>query len=144
MPHLETRILTPSRFTAEGVLFDVPLRAYPGKPIVCIVPRELEHRIEFAGQALPLHIPREVADKYQPDFGVVAKFAPRLDENGDVLFRRDLELRPGMLVAIKPYTGAWYTHADFHWIPEGQILKILGTVEDWSENVLARIEGLED
>jgi len=124
-------------------LFDVPLRAYPGKPIVCVVPRELERNVLVAQHAVPLHIPAEVADKYQPDFGVVAKFAPRLDENRDVLFRRDLELKPGMLVAIKPYTGAWYTHADFHWIPEGRILKILGTVEDWSENVLARIEGLE-
>ena len=140
MPHLANKILAPSSFSAEGALFDVPLRPYPGKPIVCMVPRECE--IKFAGQALPLLIPPEVADKYQPDFGVVAKFSPRIDAYGDVLYSRDLELRPGMLVAIKPYTGNWYTHADFAWIPEGRILKILGTVEDWSDNVLAAVDAL--
>lgn len=161
MPHLSDRILTPARLTAEGVLFDVPLRPYPGKPIVCMVPRETS-----AGS---LHLPIEVADKYQPDFGVVAKFVPRvvasqfgaalLAESGPTLpgglDRRpsrsgrvdkllshpwDDQLRPGMLVAIKPYTGAWFTHADFPWIPEGRVLKILGAVEDWSENILGRIE----
>ncbi|HVT12824.1 MAG TPA: hypothetical protein VHE55_11200 [Fimbriimonadaceae bacterium] len=133
MPHLAEKILTPTRFSAEGVLFDVPLRAYPGKPIVCMVPRETERE---SG----LMIPPEVADRYQPDFAMVAKFAPRLDRFGGILYPWDLELRPGMLVAVKPYTGNWYTHADFQWIPEGRILKILGTVEDWSENVLAAIE----
>ena len=135
MPHLDHKILTPTRLSKDGVLFDVPLRPYPGKPIVCMVPREL-----LAGTELNIHLPPEVADKYQPDFGVVAKFAPRLDQHGRCLFAWDRELRPGMLVAVKPYTGSWYTRADFPWIPEGRMLKILGTVEDWSENVLAAVE----
>ncbi len=132
MPHLESRILVPSAFDAEGVLFDIPLHAYPGKPIVCMVPREEVVRA--------IHIPKEVADKYQPDFGVVAKFRPRTDKDHRVLHPQDLELRPGMLVAIKPYTGNWYTSRDFPWIPEGRVMKILGTVEDWSKNVLAAVE----
>jgi len=161
MPHLEDKILSPSRLSAEGVLFDVPLRAYPGKPIVCMFPREVSRQVEWARHALPLQIPPEVADKYQPDFGVVAKFAPRravqppsaeplpggLDRRPSrsgrdevYPFPWDLELKSGMLVAVKPYTGVWFTHADFSWIPEGRVLKILGTVEDWSENVLARVE----
>jgi hypothetical protein len=101
-----------------------------------MVPREEVRDLGF----MKLLIPKEVADKYQPDFGVIAAFAPRLDSDGDVLYRWDLELKPGMLVAIKPYTGNWYTHADFPWIPAGRLLKILGTVEDWKENVLAAIE----
>lgn len=125
----------PSALDAEGVLFDVPLKPYPGKPIVCMLPVEEVHRIERS--LLELHIPREVAEKYAPDFGVVAKFQPRLDSDGRFLFSWDRELHPGMLVAVKPYTGNWYTHADFPWIPEGRTMKILGTVEDWSENVLA-------
>ena len=132
MPHLADRILTPGRFAAEGILFDVPIRAYPGKPIVCMAPREEVIR--------SIHIPKEVADKYQPDFGIVAAFRPRTDCHGRVMYPHDLELRAGMLVAIKPYTGNWYTHRDFDWIPEGRILKILGTVEDWSENILAAVE----
>jgi hypothetical protein len=68
---------------------------------------------------------------------VVAAFAPRLNADGDVLYSWNRELRRGMLVAVKPYTGNWYTHADLPWIPEGRVLKILGTVEDWSENGIA-------
>src|SRR4051794_19659555 len=130
MPHLAQQLLTPASLTADGVLFDVPLRPYPGKPIVCMVPREEERRFEN----LTLHIPAEVADKYQPDFGVVAEFAPRYDDRGSLIYPWDRELRRGMLVAVKPYTGSWYTHADFAWIPEGRVMKILGSVEDWSEN----------
>lgn len=116
-------------------MFDVPLRPYPGKPIVCMVPREEAREFE----ELTIHIPKEVAEKYQPDFGVVAAFVPRRDAEGNIIYACDLELGPGMLVAIKPYTGNWYSHADFPWIPDGRILKILGTVEDWTENVLAAI-----
>src|SRR5579862_3690728 len=100
MPHLADKLLTPSRLSAEGVLFEVPLRAYPGKPIVCMVSREVVLELGDAEHALPLLIPEEVADKYQPDFGVVARFTPRRDASGEVLYRCDLELRPGMLVAV--------------------------------------------
>ncbi len=132
MAHLQDRILTPQSFSAENVLFPIYIKPYPGKPVVVMVERE-----EINGSIL---IPKEVADKYQPDFGVVAAFEPRRDSDGDIIYERDHHLKVGMLVAVKPYTGNWYTHRDFDWIPEGRILKILGTVEDWSENVLAAIE----
>lgn len=142
MPHLATQLLTPQQFNAEGILFPVPLASYPGKPIVIMLPIE-----ERVGE-LDILIPKEVAEKYAPDFGVVVHFQPRKDSDGRVIFSRDLELKPGMLVAVKPYSGCWYNHKDFPWIPEGRMVKILGSavdgggrlVGDWSDDVLAAVE----
>lgn len=136
MPHLDHKLLTPTKFNAADVLFPVPLRPYPGKPIVCMVPVEQER----VSEELTLLIPKEVAEKYSPDFGVVVGFEPRRDIDGDICYRWDEELKVGMLVAIKPYTGNWYTSREFDWIPEGRMLKILGTVEPWTENILAAVE----
>jgi hypothetical protein len=88
-----------------------------------------------------LYIPDEIASKYQPDYGVVY-------DPGSCLINKELGgrvkkcrcpgcqgLKAGMLVGVKPYTGNWYTHKDFDWIPEGRIVKILGTVDDWTDNI---------
>jgi hypothetical protein len=115
-------------------LFDVPLQPYPGKPIVVMLPVETER------EGIIKYIPKEVAEKYAPDFGVVAAFKPSLDSEGDPTNRHDEHLKVGMLVAVKPYTGNWYTHSDFDWIPEGRTVKILGTVEPWWENIIAAVE----
>jgi hypothetical protein len=115
--HLETTILPPQKFDSEGVCnFEIPLRAVSGKPIVVMVPAETERE---SG----LLLTKEVAAKYQPDYGVVAKC---VGCEG---------LYPGMLVAITPYSGAWYTSKEFDWIPEGRMVKILGTAKDWQEDI---------
>lgn len=139
MPHLDNRILAPQVFEAEGVKFPVYIRPMAGKPIVCMVPRE-----ETMGNEMKFDLPKEVSEKYQPDFGVVAAFRPRQDSEGNIIYAHDRELvermkKGAVLVAVKPYTGNWYTSKDFDWIPEGRIMKILGTVEDWNENILTEV-----
>lgn len=120
MRHLENVIIQPQTFTTEGVLFDIPMRARPGKPIVCMVPAETEKN--------GILLPEVVQAKYQPDYAVV------YDPAGcDGLNRGDL-------VAVKPYTGAWYTDKDFDFVPKGRMFKILGNVDDWDDNVLYKVD----
>lgn len=119
--------------------FRIPLRAQLGKPIVVMVPEE---RVRASG----IEIPDEVASKYQPDYGVV--YDPGACEIHNIAGGRVkgctcpgcCGLKAGQLVAIKPYTGVWYKHSDFDWIPEGRIVKILGNVDEWHQNVLCVIE----
>jgi len=75
-----------------------------------------------------LLLTKEVADKYQPDYAVVYSCK---DCDG---------LYPGMLVAVKPYSGAWFTHKEEEWIPEGRMVKILGTAKDWTEDIVCIVE----
>lgn len=134
-PHLASTVLAPQKF--ENVpLFDVYLRRVPGKPIVIMVPEDQKWGA--------IELPDEVKSKYQPDFGVLIGFAPRVGYDHDLALHRDFQQaqREGrqMIVAVKPYTGVWYNHMDFDWIPQGRIVKILGTVEDWNQNLLAEVQ----
>lgn len=137
--HLENQILAPETLSSEGVLsFEIPLRAQIGKPIVVMVPEEKE-------RASGLVIPDKVASKYQPDYAVVYDPGGCPDSRFGGRVRKcpcpscSAGLKKGDLVAVKPYTGVWYTSKDFDWIPQGRIVKILGTVDDWSNNLLAEV-----
>ncbi len=121
MPHLDSVVLMPHSSPSE-VLFPVRLRAVAGKPLVCMVPPDSRWE--------SLVLPDVVRGRYQPDVGVVADAAGC---DG---------LSVGQFVALKPYTGAWFTCRDLNWIPEGRELRILGTADPWDENVLAVLEGL--
>jgi len=116
--------LPPSDFNAEGVLFDVPLKAQFGKPIVVMYPED-----EAKGGIL---LPETVRSKYQPDWAVVAKVHP------DDTYLWGLEV--GHIVPVKPYTGAWFGPEEFDWIPKGRLIKILGTAEHWMENILCVLD----
>src|SRR4051794_34276834 len=116
MAHLDSVVLLPHASpVASDVQFPVALRAVLGKPIVCMVPSDASWG--------SLELPEIVRGRYQPDVGVVADPAGC---DG---------LSVGRFVALKPYTGAWFTSRDFAWIPEGRELRILGTADPWDENV---------
>jgi len=73
-------------------------------------------------------LPEEVSSKYQPDWGVVARVHPHDTRNWG--------LEPGHIVAVEPYKGVWYSHLDFAWIPKDRLVKILGTVDHWMQNIV--------
>lgn len=137
--HLENTILPPQTLSSEGVIdFEIPLRAQASKPIVVMVPEE---KVTKGG----IELPDTVASKYQPDYAVV--FDPGGCPDSKMGRVRGCTcpvcrngLKKGDLVAIKPYTGAWYTHSDFVWIPNGRMIKILGSVDDWNDNILAKVD----
>lgn len=137
--HLENVVLAPSKFTSEGVLsFPIPWKPVKNKPIVVMVPSE---RVRESG----LEIPKEVAEKYQPDYGVVYATGGCMESDFGMRVKGCdcpgcCGLKYGDLVAVKPYTGAWFTHKDEPWIPEGRIVKILGSATPWYENILCVVE----
>lgn len=109
------------------------MRAQVGKPIVVMVPEE---KVRESG----IEIPDTVAAKYQPDYGVVFDPGACPERTKHCTCPGCSGLKKGDLVAVKPYTGAWFKHSDFNWIPEGRMVKILGSVSDWSDNILCVIK----
>jgi hypothetical protein len=158
-PHLANTVLTPQRF-GHVPTFPIYMRAVPGKPIVIMCPPDAKFSPVLVGEpqttasagelALAESLATELAEKFQPDFGVVAAFEPRRDTKGKILYRDDETLHLALeeakaqgrqlLVAVTPYTGVWLYHSDEAWIPEGRIVKILGSAEDWSRNLLAIVD----
>lgn len=128
MPHLESTILTPSKFKPEDAYFPCPANIRPGegKAFVAMFPEETEvgDTFEFQGRTVRLERPKEVADKYRPDVGVVI-------HPGDSPY-----LYVGQIVGVKPYTGVWMTNRDLPFIPEGREMRILGTVDDVLDNIV--------
>jgi hypothetical protein len=149
--HKEDEIFTPTNWECE--MFPVPLRPYRGRAIVIMFPVERTRKVTFGDQEIDFLLPERVhvddefgardvdmGAKYgSPDFGVVARFSPRLDSEGNYLYEVDKHIREGMVVAVKPFTGAWFTHREFDWIPEGRMIKILGTVDDIADNIIAEM-----
>lgn len=143
MPHLANRVLVPERFNLDDALFDVPLIPYPGKPIVCMLPGDAKRGepIIFQGREVQLEVPLDVAAKFRPDIGIIAKWKPRLDPDGDYIYPWDEQLREGMLVAVRPWSGSWYDRSAFDWIPENRWLHIYGGSDyDWTEHILCEVE----
>jgi len=155
--HWEDRLIVPESFDCEP--FPVPLKPGPGKAWVamCKTPDEVGEGFNWQGKDMKLILPSGAwsddeygvrqgditAKYYMPDFGRLVRFEPKLNSKGEVpAFYRSL--RAGMIVAVKPFTGMWLTNADFPWIPQGRILKLVGTVNDLSDDILAYVEQDEE
>lgn len=156
-------------FDIQSLVFPVHIKPAPGKPIVIMIPGDdkIGNEFEFNGRKVQLVAPDAVAgttaSRYQPDWGILVGFEPQrlackwcdghewgCDQcagtgRGPILYQseqviHDLLKKGPMIVAVKPYTGNWYTYQDFDWIPQGRIVKILGTIDSWDANMLAYVD----
>jgi hypothetical protein len=126
-------------------MFAVPLRPYPGKAVVIMLPFETMQpraEFEFQGRKVKLELPdsflyvhpdgrskadgRVVGSRQQADVGIVARFTPERDSKGRIINAHQEQIREGMIVGVRPYAGSWFGHAELPWIPQGRRIVILG------------------
>lgn len=155
--HWENKLIAPG--TWDCPLFDIPIEPYTGRAfvIMCPIPEETGEGFEWHGEKMKLLLPRgvyepdkhdsqgDIAAKYHaPDFGRMVKFKARRDSDGRYLKPIDRELDRIVeffpLVAVKPYKGTWLNSRDFDWIPEGRMVKILGSPDDIGQDIVAVVQ----
>lgn len=106
--------------------------------------------IEYQGRKIKLELPDSYLDKnfasprvrnssQQPDVGIVARFTPEIStRTGTPITAMQQQIRIGMVVGVRPYSGAHFEHADFPWIPEKR--KIVITKYGVDDDLLFEIE----
>ncbi len=143
----EFQVLLPRHIPPiETLWFDVPLRPAPGNAVLIMLPHETmnpQTEIEFQGRKIKLAIPdsyfdtemgRPRSSKEQPDVGIVARFTPETRwvrgadgefvDTGIPRTATQQQIKIGMVVGVRPFSGAWFTHKEFAWIPPGRKIVI--------------------
>ncbi len=138
----------------EDLWFDVPLRPSPGNAVLIMLPHETmnpQTEIEFQGRKVKLEIPdsyydtelrRPRSSKEQPDVGIVARFTPELGKGGLPISATQQQIRIGMVVGVRPYSGAWFTSKEFAWIPPGR--KVVITKYGVEDDLLFEVDFSEE
>ena len=126
----ESQRVTPTDW--EVPIFPVPMIPLPGRVFVIMAPPRLKSDggIYLEGQDCA------IGSKHQPDYGVVV----------DLMYSPNHGLTPDRLkvddkVFVKPFDGAWLTHRECDWIPEGRQLRIYPTPGDtWRDGIECILE----
>lgn len=114
----------------EVETFPVPMIPLPGRVLVIMAPprTQSDGGILLEGQECA------IGSKHQPDFGIVAGLTYGKGLSPE-------QLKPGDKVFVKPLDGAWLTHRECDWIPDGRQLRIYPTPGDsWADGIECKVE----